>query len=436
MSDKGRLLSGFQDFLPSAMLTRNRVIETVKSVYSRFGFLPQETPTLEYASLLLGKYGDNQKLVYEFKDRGGRELAMRYDLTVPLGRIIEMYGNSLIFPYRRFQIGMVWRADKPGKGRYREFMQMDADIVGDDSLLSDLEILQMNLEIMNALKVRATIRINSRNILEALLEAGKLEKSDGLKMLRVIDKFDKIGSSGVYSELSDLGFSEDVLALVQSYLAIEGDNAKVLNSLKELLGGSPSFNAGYLRLSSIVDTLSGLADADPNRIKVDPSIARGLDYYTGLVFETVFLDDPAFGSICSGGRYDQMAKRSNGEALPTIGMSIGLDRLFAAMSVAGLVSPVETTTKVFIVNFSDQYLLRYISLAKTLRDAGVSVEISSKATKIGKQLGLANSKGIPFVVLLGENEIDSGKVIIRDMKTGLQNEISAEGLIPFLKAKD
>ena len=432
MSKNGKLLSGFQDFLPSSMLARNAVIEKVKKVYERFGFLPQETPCLEYASLLLGKYGDNQKLVYEFKDKGNRQVAMRYDLTVPLGRIIEMYGNSLIYPYRRYQVGMVWRADKPGKGRYREFMQMDADIVGDDSLLADVEILLMVMDIMRGLNIRATVRINSRQILDSLVEICGLQLSEGANLLRVIDKFDKVGAIGVKNELRNLSFSEEVVAIVEKYLLIDGSNSEILASLKLLLEASASFEAGYNRLIGIVNTIEKAGVANKDCLKVDPAIARGLDYYTGLIFETTFLDDPEFGSVCSGGRYDRLIKFSSGEPTPAIGISIGLDRLFAAMESVNLIPEIKTTTQVFIINFGDVYLARYMGMAKELRDSGMTVEVSAKPVKIAKQMKQASLKGVPFVVLVGEDEIAVNQAVIKNMKTGEQKSVSTESLVVYL----
>ena len=433
MSKNGKLLSGFQDFLPSSMLARNAVIEKVKKVYERFGFLPQETPCLEYASLLLGKYGDNQKLVYEFKDKGDRQVAMRYDLTVPLGRIIEMYGNSLIYPYRRYQVGMVWRADKPGKGRYREFMQMDADIVGDDSLLADVEVLLAVIDIMRSLNIRATVRINSRQILDSLVEICGLQLSDGVNLLRVIDKFDKIGVVGVKNELKNLAFSAEVIATVEKYLLVGGSNSEILASLKLLLEASASFEAGYNRLSDIVNTIEKAGVANNDCLRVDLAIARGLDYYTGLIFETTFLDDSEFGSICSGGRYDRLIKFSSGESTPAIGISIGLDRLFAAMESVNLTSKVKTTTQVYIINFDDAYLARYISIAKKLRDSGMTVEVSAKPVKIAKQMKQASLKGVPFVALVGEYEIAVGQVVIKNMKTGEQKSVFTEDLVSYLQ---
>lgn len=428
-----KLLSGFQDFLPSSMLARNELIEKIKKVYERFGFLPQETPCLEYASLLLDKYGDNQKLVYEFKDRGNRQVAMRYDLTVPLGRIIETYGNSLIYPYRRYQIGMVWRADKPGKGRYREFMQMDADIVGDDSLLADAEMLLMIMDIMRSLNIRGTVRINSRQILNSLVEICGLQISDGVNLLRVIDKLDKIGVVGIKSELKNLAFSAEVIATVEKYLLIGGNNSEILASLKLLLEASVSFEAGYNRLSDIVDLIGKAGITDNCCPKIDQAIARGLDYYTGLIFETTFLDDSEFGSICSGGRYDRLIKLPTGKLTPAIGISIGLDRLFAAMESANLISKVKTTTRVFIVNFNDAYLARYISIAKKLRDSGITVEVSTKPIKIAKQMKQASYKEVPFVVLVGENEIATSQVVIKNMKTGEQKSIFMGDLVSYLQ---
>jgi len=343
-----------------------------------------------------------------------------------------MYGNSLIYPYRRYQVGMVWRADKPGKGRYREFMQMDADIVGDDSLLADVEMLLMVMDIMRGLNIRATVRINSRQILDSLVEICGLQLSEGANLLRVIDKFDKVGAIGVKNELRNLSFSEEVVAIVEKYLLIDGSNSEILASLKLLLEASASFEAGYNRLIGIVNTIEKAGVANKDCLKVDPAIARGLDYYTGLIFETTFLDDPEFGSVCSGGRYDRLIKFSSGEPTPAIGISIGLDRLFAAMESVNLIPEIKTTTQVFIINFGDVYLARYMGMAKELRDSGMTVEVSAKPVKIAKQMKQASLKGVPFVVLVGEDEIAVNQAVIKNMKTGEQKSVSTESLVVYL----
>jgi len=424
---KKRILSGFQDFLPEKMMARKRIIGKIKSAYELFGFLPQETPVLEYADLLLGKYGDNDKLVYQFRDKGDRHVAMRYDLTVPLSRVVQMYANDISFPYRRYQVGMVWRADKPGKGRYREFMQIDADIVSDSSMLADIETIFLDLQIMKSLSIDATVRMNDRRILDSLADICQIPANTNSSLFRIIDKYDKIGMSGVMDELRKVPFSKEILTIVKQYLSISGTNDEVLESLRKLLGNSSSFQVGYDCLSAINNALKD-ADTSLASYRIDPTIARGLDYYTGLIFETTFNPDPEYGSICSGGRYDRLIKGFDGNSLPTVGVSIGLDRLFAAMESINLISQIKTTTQVFIVNFGNQYLGEYLRLAADLRGNGISVEISPDASKLKKQLRCADVKGIPNVILMGSDELEQGKVVVRSMIDGSQAVIERKDI--------
>lgn len=423
-----RKLAGFQDFMPEKMMARDLIIGKIKAAYALFGFLPQETPVLEYADLLLGKYGDNDKLVYQFRDNGDRHVAMRYDLTVPLSRVIQMYANDIVFPYRRYQVGMVWRADKPGKGRFREFMQVDADIVGDGSVLADIEIISLTLQIMKTLGIDATVRLNDRRVLDGLAEICKIPAEMSPVLFRTIDKYDKIGAKGVMGELNKTPFPDGTLAIVERYLSITGLNDDVLQELQSLLGTSSSFQAGFSSLYAINDALKSSGGEQSMAFRIDPSIARGLDYYTGLIFETTFNSDPEFGSVCSGGRYDQLIKGVDGKPLPTIGVSIGLDRLFAAMESIDLIPRIKTTTQAFIVNFGNEYLGEYLRLATELRANGISVEISSDASKLKKQFRCADTKGIPMVIVMGPDELSQGNVVVKNMSKGLQETVERKDI--------
>jgi histidyl-tRNA synthetase len=423
MSPENLLLSGFQDFLPGRMLPRNAIIAAARTGFERFGFLAQDTPCVERAELLLGKYGDGEKLIYSFHDHGNRHVSLRYDLTVPLGRIVRMYAGQISFPYRRYQMGMVWRADRPGKGRYREFMQMDADIVDDDSIVADSEILLLANYLMESFGVRAVIRFNCRQILDALSEACGVDAKTGVVMMRIIDKFDKIGQAGVLAELTDVGFSAEVKDKISQYLAITGDTELVLQGLVNLLGGASAFQAGFTNLSAIVEAIK-LSGGQLVNYKIDPTIARGLDYYTGVIFETTLVDNPDFGSVCSGGRYDRLIQHPDGRFLPSIGLSIGIDRLFAAIESVNKAPAIKTTTQVFIVNFEDSAIAEYLKLATELRRAGLNVEIFSQPVKLAKQMKVANSRGIPLVLLLGSDELSRSQVVLKDMNTGSQTVIA------------
>lgn len=423
MSSDNLLLSGFQDFLSERMLQRNALIATARSCFEQFGFLVQDTPCLERAELLLGKYGESEKLIYSFRDHGNRHVSLRYDLTVPLSRIIKMYADKIIFPYRRYQVGMVWRADRPGKGRYREFMQMDADIIDDDSVLADAEILLLANYLMECLGAQAIVRFNCRQILDALVEVCGLSVNDGVNLMRVIDKFDKIGKSGVLAELEDVGFASEVIKKVSSYLAIGGTNNEVIAGLANLLGSASSFQSGSERAVAILVAINGSGDQTAN-FRIDQTIARGLDYYTSVIFETTLVANSDFGSVCSGGRYDRLIKHPNGRQLPSIGLSIGIDRLFSAMESVNKVPSIKTTTQVFIVNFDENAIAEYLKLAGEFRRSGVTVEIFSRSTKLAKQMKVANNKNIPLVLLMGPDEMSRSQAVLKDMRTGVQKVIA------------
>ena len=423
MSSDNLLLSGFQDFLPERMLQRNALIATTRSCFEQFGFLAQDTPCLERAELLLGKYGEGEKLIYSFRDHGNRHVSLRYDLTVPLGRIIKTYADKISFPYRRYQVGMVWRADRPGKGRYREFMQMDADIIDDDSVLADVEILLLANYLMESLGAQAIVRFNCRQILDALVEVCGLSVDDGVNLMRVIDKFDKVGKSGVLAELKDAGFTTTVIEKVSAYLEIGGTNDEVLIGLADLLGSASSFQSGLKRVSAIINAIKGSGDQAAN-FRIDQTIARGLDYYTGVIFETTLVANSDFGSVCSGGRYDRLIKHPDGRQLPSIGLSIGIDRLFSAMESVDKAPSIKTTTQVFIVNFDDNAIAEYLKLAGELRRSGVTVEIFSRSAKLAKQMKVANSRNVPLVLLMGPDEMSQSQAVLKDMRTGVQQVIA------------
>lgn len=430
---KKRILRGFQDLLPEKMLVRNALIEKITANYKRFGFFPQDTPCLEYADLLLGKYGEEgENLIYEFRDKGNRHVAMRYDLTVPLSRIIQMYGKSITFPYRRYQIGKVWRADKPGKGRYREFTQVDIDIIGDDSVLSDVEIPLVIISVMKDLNIQTVVKINSREILNSLIEICNLDEENGINLMRVIDKFEKVGIHGVISELAELNFKSEVVNIVKKYLSIQGDNEEILAGLQKLLSDAPSFEKAFKRITEVTKMLNDSGNVK-GRFNLEPSIARGLDYYTGIIFETIPSDDPSIGSICSGGRYDRLIKLPSGEFTPAVGTSIGLDRLYDVMESVNLLPKIKTTTDVFIVNFNQEDVGQYLQVASELRENGIAVEVSSKPGKLGKQLKTANKKGIPVVLIIGPSEITNDEVVIKNMAKRTQKKIPRKQLVTELK---
>ncbi|MCK9186881.1 histidine--tRNA ligase [Candidatus Gracilibacteria bacterium] len=432
MKAKARLLSGFLDYMPARMASREEIVRIVKLVYQNFGFVMQSTPCIEYAELLCDKIGEDEKLIYRFKDNGERDVALRYDLTVPLVRIIGTYSNELRFPYRRCQLGFAWRADSPGKGRFREFLQFDADIIGDDSILSDAEVLMIVATIMRKLNFPALIRFNSREILNSLIQSCGLSQDEGKILLRILDKYDKIGKEKVLNLLAEANFDLSVVSVIEEYLSINGDNNQIISALEKLFISNGIVSEGLSKMKKVSEVLiqSGF---DQAVCTIDPSIARGLDYYTGLIYETTFLLDPAYGSVCSGGRYDKLIKLPNGEFVPTIGVGFGIDRIFAAMESSGLLPVTKINTDVLVINFDNENLPIYVSIANELRDSGISTLVYPKMVKIPKQFKFSNDNSISITLMLGENEISSDSITLKDMRSGVQQNCSRKKIVQVIK---
>lgn len=394
---KPQTLKGFRDFLPEEMAIRQKVINTLKEVFSSYGFEPLETPALEYASTLLGKYGEEaDKLLYQFKDRGGREVGLRYDLTVPLARVIASNPN-LPLPFKRYQIQPVWRADKPQAGRYREFLQCDADIVGDDSVTSDLEILSCADMALRKLGFKNfTISINSRKVF------GKANP----KIITILDKEDKLEKKELLRQLAKvIGSAKKAEAF---YLSLK--KMKPEGRLKEILEQGKKLNLSF-----------------------DPFLARGLDYYTDLIFE-VKIDQYQGGSLGGGGRYDNLIGMFLGKDVPAVGFSFGIDRLIEAGKQQGLFKNLpKTSTQILVTAFSPQLLDKSIQLASQLRTAGINTDLyPDPEVKLDKQLKYADRKGIPLVVIIGPEEAKKKTLILRDMKAKSQEEVTPKQLLEKL----
>ena len=432
MQPKSKLLAGFLDYLPGRMASREEIIRIVKSVYQTFGFVMQSTPCVEYSELLCGNIGEDEKLIYRFRDNGDRDVSLRYDLTVPLVRIIGTYSNELNFPYRRCQIGPAWRADSPGKGRFREFLQFDADIIGDDSVLSDAEVLMIVATIMRKLNFPALVRFNSREVLNSLVQSCGLDLNGGKTLLRILDKFDKIGLEKVLTLLSEANLGNNVVATVEEYLSISGDCQQTVSALEKLFVSRGVAPEGLDRMSKVAAVLSQ-SGFDQTVCAMDPSIARGLDYYTGLIYETRFLVDPAFGSVCSGGRYDKLIQLPSGEFVPTIGVGFGVDRIFAAMEGTGLLPVSKIDTDVMVLNFDDSKLPIYVALANELREAGISTLVYPKAVKLSKQFKASNRSSVSMILMLGEDEISSNTITLKDMRSGVQRNYPREQLVQKIR---
>jgi histidyl-tRNA synthetase len=414
-----RTLKGFRDFLPEQMLPREHIMEVARRVFRSYGFSPIDTPALEYLDVLLGKGGaETDKQLYRFQDHGGRDVGMRFDLTVPLARFAAQHIGSLGTPFKRYHIASVWRGENTQRGRYREFMQCDFDTIGTTSVAADIETILVVGDLLSALNVGGfTIHINHRGILSGLIQ--KLGLADkAVDVMRALDKLGKIGPQGVAEELSraagtTTADNEQLLALS----SLEGSTEEVLSALEELIVGNEVGQTGAARLREITAALAAaLPPESLGRIRIEPSIARGLDYYTGLVLETTLDDLPAIGSICSGGRYDNLAELYTNHKLPGIGASLGLDRLLAALEELGKLAGTQTPAQVFIPFFDADRLADYLKLAAKLRSAGLAVEVYPDPVKLGKQLQYADRKGFRVAIIAGEREFAAGEGQIKDLQ--------------------
>ncbi len=406
-----RVLKGFRDYLPDVMIPRQRMLRTVSATFESFGFVPLDTPALEYAELLTGKYGDEgEGLLYRFRDNGDRDVALRYDLTVPLARVMGSH-PELQLPFKRYHVGPVWRAEKPGRGRFREFTQCDVDIVGSESLVADFECIQVDARVLQALGVeRFRIRINHRQFLNGVLEAfGVAPGEQANATLRAVDKLEKAGLEAVRRILVD-ELSWDA-AKATSFLEIL--EARSL----ELPFSNAATEQGSAQLRELMTWAAGLGLAD--KVQLDLTIARGLDYYTGTIFETFVDDLPGFGSVMSGGRYDGLVGLFVGRPLPAVGISLGVDRLLAGLMELGLTGGRQTTAQVMVALFSPETQVESFKLAQELREGGLACELHPTETrKLGKQYRYADQRGIPLVALLAPEEIATGTVRLKRMDSG------------------
>jgi histidyl-tRNA synthetase len=421
-------LSGFRDMLPEQMIPRQDMLQKIKNVYEGYGFTPLDTPAIERYETLTGKYGEEgEKLMYKFTDHGGRMLALRYDLTVPLARVVAQHKSELPLPYKRYQVGNVWRGESPQSGRYREFMQFDADTVGTKSTMADAEVVAMMSDAMHALGAEAQVRVNNRRLLDALVEkAGIQDEAYARTLISTIDKVDKIGEREALTEIDNkLGTRASKLS--EQYLNLKGSTQERINQVESLLKDADGAEEGVSNLREVFKLLES-AGYSSEQIVFDQRIARGLDYYTGIIYETTLNDLPGIGSVCSGGRYDNLVKALGGPDLPAVGTSIGVDRLFAGLQQLGKVSAVKTPTQIMIANFNASDQGHYMRIAAELRKEGMPTEIYADPSKLGKQFSFANKLGIPHVVIAGPDELAANKVKIKDMKTGEQTEVDIDTL--------
>lgn len=452
MAQKPSIPKGTRDFGSIEMSRRNYIFDTIRKVYAQYGFQQIETPAMENLSTLMGKYGDEgDKLLFKIlnsgefmKDITPEQLAedspnklaarlcekgLRYDLTVPFARYVVQHRDELTLPFRRYQIQPVWRADRPQKGRYREFYQCDADVVGSDSLLNEVELMQIVDTVFSKFGIRVCIKINNRKILTGIAEMiGQADKIVDITV--AIDKLDKIGLDNVNDELREAGITEEAIEKLQPIIKLSGTNEEKLATMREVLAQSETGLKGIEEVSFVLSTLEGLGLT--NELELDLTLARGLNYYTGCIFEVKALD-VQIGSITGGGRYDNLTGIFGMPGISGVGISFGADRIYDVLNQLELYpQSVSTTTKVLFVNFGQAEAAYCLPVLSQLRRADVACEIYPDAAKMKKQMQYANAKQVPYVVIVGETEMQEGKFTLKDMQSGEQSLLTADELLEKL----
>ena len=418
---KPRTLTGFMELLPNEQIEFERFIEILRSSYIKYGFYPLDTPVLESSSVLLAKAGgETEKQIYRFK-RGDNDLTMRFDLTVPLAKYVALNYNDLNFPFKRYQIGKVYRGERAQKGRFREFYQADIDIIGDGelSVVHDAEIPSIIYDIFKALGIdNFKIRINNRKLLTGFFEIKNM--SDKIEdLLRTIDKLEKIGEEKVIAELTDFGVDNETAKDILSFVNTSGTNSEKLDAANQYFGKNETFDSGLNELKQVSDMIRLFGVPEDNFI-IDFSIARGLDYYTGTVYETVITDHPEFGSVCSGGRYDSLAEFYTDRKLPGVGISIGATRLFSVLKETGFFDFGKATPIDALIIPMTENIEYCVSVMTELRQSGVKVQTYFEDKKLKKKMNYANKINVPYAIIIGDNEISDNKLALKNLETGEQ----------------
>lgn len=454
MATKPGIPKGTRDFSPVEMAKRNYIFNTIREVFYLYGFQQIETPSMENLSTLMGKYGEEgDKLLFKIQNSGdyfsgitdeellsrnaaklaGKfcEKGLRYDLTVPFARHVVMHRDEITFPFKRFQIQPVWRADRPQKGRYREFYQCDADVVGSDSLLNEVELVQMIDTVFRKFGIRISIKVNNRKILTGIAEIiGAADKIIDITV--AIDKLDKIGLDNVNAELASKGISQEAIDKLQPIILLSGSNTEKLQTLKEILATSETGMKGVEESEFLLNTVA--RQGISSDVELDLTLARGLNYYTGAIFEVKALD-VQIGSISGGGRYDNLTGVFGMDGVSGVGISFGADRIYDVLNQLDLYpKEASDSTKVLFVNFGEKEADYILPILAKVRAEGIRAEIYPDSAKMKKQMSYANNKQIPFVAIAGENEMNEGKVMLKNMQTGTQDLVTAEELIATLKA--
>ena len=446
MAQKPSIPKGTRDFSPAETMRRGYIFDTVKSVFRLFGYAPLETPSMENLSTLLGKYGDEgDKLLFKILNSGDYsagldaeeirtaskicEKGLRYDLTVPFARYVVQHQSEIAFPFKRYQIQPVWRADRPQKGRYREFYQCDVDVIGSHSLLSEVELIDIVRRVFDKLRISVTLKMNNRKILYGIAQTiGHADKMIDITV--AIDKLDKIGIDNVKCELRERGIGDEAIAALEPILELSGDNNAKLARLREIIGSSETGMAGVEEMQTIFDHAERLGIGLP--IELDLSLARGLNYYTGAIFE-VKANDFQIGSICGGGRYDDLTGIFGMPGMSGVGISFGADRIYDVMAGLGLFpDEVDCSTRVMFANLGEEEQAASLALLGELRDAGIAAEIYPDNGKMKKQMEYANRRAIPLVVIIGSQELAERAATLKDMRSGKQRKVPFDRLAETL----
>jgi histidyl-tRNA synthetase len=458
MAQKPSTPKGTRDFSPQEMLRRKYIFGTIEQVFRKYGFLPLETPAMENLDTLTGKYGEEgDRLIFKILNSGDAwkevspevksmlakeeevhpgklaselsDKALRYDLTVPFARYVVQHQNDIAFPFKRYQIQPVWRADRPQKGRYREFYQCDADVIGSKSLLNEIELVQLFDDVFTAFDLQVVVKINDRKVLSGIAAiSGQPEKV--VDMVTAIDKLDKIGREKVEEEMRTKGITDEAIARIAPLFALTGDWNQQRPQLEQWLASSPVALEGLKNLLFIFNCVGRMRNA---KLEFDPTLARGLDYYTGAIFEVKALEGSMPGSICGGGRYDDLTGIFGLKNMSGVGISFGADRIYdVLLETNKFPAELGESTKLLFANFGEKETMHCLKVLHTVREAGIAAELYPDAVKMAKQFKYADDKGIPFVAIIGENEMKQGIITVKDMKSGEQKAVKEEELLSMI----
>ena len=429
-----KIMPGFMELLPEDQILFNKMKDTIREVYEKYGFLPLDTPVLEYSEILLAKAGgETETQIYRF-NKGETDISMRFDLTVPLARYVSLRQNELAFPFKRYQIGKVYRGERPQRGRFREFYQCDIDVIGENlSKVYDAEIPAVIYDLFKKLDFgKFTIRINNRKVLNGFFNSLNLNEIT-TDILRIIDKLEKIGEEGVKEELKELDIENNTIDRILEFVKIKGSNDEIIDSLKKLNIENEMFNEGLIELEELVKNIRNFG-VEEDYFELDLTIARGLNYYTGTVYETKLDDYPKLGSVCSGGRYDDLTKYYSDQNLQGVGISIGLTRLFFQLKDAGIINTKENSLlKALIIPFSNENMNYAIKISKVLRENNIICDVYYTEKGLKPKLKYANRLKVPYIILIGDDEEKENKVALKNMESGEQKIITLEQLINILR---